>query len=332
MLKRSFFWGFLLVLLVAVSLFYGGWRQVQAWLYEPITVAEVKQLTIEPGSNMANIATQLEAIGVTPNALALQYYSRYYGFDEQVKAGEYTFVGEVDAPSIMSKLVSGDVQSYSFTVPEGHTYAQFVEILMGHPVMKNKPEPQFSTWGQSSGYDSPEGLLFPSTYMFTRSQLPAEVVNQAWERQRSMLRKLWSDRAANLPYKSSYEALIMASIIEKETGLASERTLISGVFVRRLNKGMRLQTDPTVIYGLGDQFDGNITRKHLRQKTPYNTYVINGLPPTPIALPGEDAIHAALHPAAGKALYFVAKGDGSHAFSASLAQHQANVRKYQLQQ
>ena len=330
MFKRPVIWGFILTLLVVSSLYYGLWRQVQAWLFESVTLTEVQHLTISPGSNMASIANQLQAMGLTKNALALRYYSRFNGYDQRIKAGEYAFVGDVTAASILTKLVTGDVLSYSITVPEGHTYAQFNQILMQHAAMGGKPEPVFAEWGADSGFTSPEGLLFPSTYVFTRKQTPTQVVQQAWRRQEALLAELWPHRAQNLPYKSPYEALIMASIIEKETGLASEREAISGVFVRRLQKGMRLQTDPTVIYGIGDAFDGNLTRAHLREKTPYNTYVIYGLPPTPIALPGRDAIYAALHPADGDALYFVSRGDGSHAFSATLAQHQAYVRKYQL--
>jgi len=332
MLKKSFIWGFTLLLLVTLSLGYGAWRQVQEWLFEPQVLSEVKHLTIKPGAGMAGISLQLESIGVAPNALALRYYSRFYGYDEQIKAGEYAFTGQVTAPSILAKLVAGDVQSYSVTVPEGYTYAQFIDILMQHPAMQDQAAPNFSVWGKASNFAAAEGLLFPSTYVFTRSQTPTQVVVQAWQRQTQILAQEWSQRADNLPYQSPYEALIMASIIEKETGLASERDKISGVFVRRLQKGMKLQTDPTVIYGIGDQFDGNITRQHLREATPYNTYVIRGLPPTPIALPGLDSIRAALHPASGDALYFVARGDGSSAFSATLGQHQAYVRQYQLKQ
>lgn len=330
MFKKPVIWGFILILLVVGSLSYGLLRQLQDWLFEPVSLTEVQHLTISPGSNMVSIANQLQAMGLTKNALALRYYSRFSGYDQRIKAGEYAFVGDVTAPSILSKLVAGDVLSYSITVPEGHTYAQFTQILMQHSAMRGKPEPVFTEWGKESGFTSPEGLLFPSTYVFTHKQTPIQVVQQAWRRQEAILAELWPKRAQNLPYKSPYEALIMASIIEKETGLASERETISGVFVRRLQKGMRLQTDPTVIYGVGEAFNGNLTRAHLREKTPYNTYVIYGLPPTPIALPGREAIYAALHPAAGDALYFVSRGDGSHAFSATLAQHQAYVRKYQL--
>ncbi len=318
------------MLLIVISLGYGAIRQLQAWLFAPIEVEQATFITIAPGSSMPAIARQLEAAGLIANATVLQYYARYKGADEKLQAGEYQFVGELHADEILNKLVAGNVVTYSVTVPEGFTYQAFIDRLMAHPMMQGKPEPEFASWGKGSGYQHPEGLLMPSTYLFSRQQSPSEVVEQAWQRQQRVLAKLWPNRDTSVPYKTPYEALIMASIIEKETGLASERQAIAGVFVRRLHKGMRLQTDPTVIYGIGADFDGNITRKHLRQKTPYNTYVIHGLPPTPIALPGEDAIYAALHPAAGDALYFVAKGDGSHAFSASLSQHQAYVRQYQL--
>lgn len=320
----------MLVLLIVASLGYGALRQIQAWLFDPVQVHDPLVITIEPGSSMQRIALQLEQAGLTPNATILRYYARYQGADQKLQAGEYLFSGTLDADAILAKLVAGSVVTYSITVPEGFTYQAFIDRLMAHPMMEGKQAPEFEQWGADSGYDHPEGLLMPSTYIFSRQQSPQDVILQAWRRQQEVLQRLWPDRAPNLPYQTPYEALIMASIIEKETGLASEREAISGVFVRRLLKGMRLQTDPTVIYGIGPSFDGNITRKHLRQKTPYNTYVIHGLPPTPIALPGEAAIYAALHPAAGNALYFVSKGDGSHAFSATLSQHQAYVRQYQL--
>lgn len=330
MLRNSFIWGLILSLLIAVSLAYGAWRQLQAWLFEPVNITQDIIISVAPGSSMQRIAMQLQQAGLTPNASALAYYARFKGADQKLQAGEYLFSGQLDADALLAKLVAGSVVTYSITVPEGFTYDMFVERLMAHPMMQGKAKPEFSNWAAASDYTHPEGLLMPSTYLFSRQQTPQQVVQQAFARQQQVLDKLWPDRAPDLPYQTPYEALIMASIIEKETGLASEREAIAGVFVRRLQKGMRLQTDPTVIYGIGASFDGNITRKHLRQKTPYNTYVIYGLPPTPIALPGEDAIYAALHPAQGDALYFVAKGDGSHAFSATLSQHQAYVRQYQL--
>ena len=182
----------------------------------------------------------------------------------------------------------------------------------------------------SSEYQSLEGMFFPSTYFYSTQSSDLDILKRAYDTMQSVLDAHWQRRQPDLPYENPYEALIMASIIEKETGQAAERKQIAGVFVRRLQKGMKLQTDPTVIYGLGEAFDGNLRRKDLRTDTPYNTYTRSGLPPTPIAMPGEASIEAALHPADGKALYFVAKGNGWHAFSATLREHNAAVRKYQL--
>ncbi len=176
----------------------------------------------------------------------------------------------------------------------------------------------------------PEGRFFPDTYLFTSSETDLDLLRRAFERMEEVLAAEWQAKAENLPYDSPYDALIMASIVERETGAVHEREEVAGVFVRRLEKGMRLQTDPTVIYGMGEKYQGRITRKDLRTHTDYNTYRIDGLPPTPIALPGREAIHAALNPAEGDTLYFVARGDGTHKFSKTLAEHQKAVRAFQL--
>ncbi len=178
--------------------------------------------------------------------------------------------------------------------------------------------------------NSLEGWFFPDTYQYTVDMSDADILKAAHRKMQLILDEEWQQRDQNLPYKNAYEALIMASIVEKETGAAEERPAIAGIFVRRLQKGMKLQTDPTVIYGLGDAYKGNLTRKHLLEDTPYNTYTRTGLPPTPIALPGREAIHAAMHPQQGDSLFFVGKGDGHHYFSATLAEHEKAVRQYQL--
>ena len=327
---KGFFLGLIVLALVTISLGYGALRQVQDWLWQPVVIDEPIKLHIKSGTGMIQVAVQLQQAGLTPNAHALRYYARYTNQDKSIKAGEYQFSGSVTADTILDKLVAGDVQQYTVTIPEGLTTQGFLDILAAHPMFMDKPVPTFEQWRVDTEHQHLEGLLFPSTYTFTSTDDPLAIVQQALQQQQALLNQLWQERKPDLPYKTPYEALIMASIIEKETALLSEMPTIAGVFVRRLEKGMRLQTDPTVIYGLGDAFDGNLTRQHLRQKTAYNTYVIKGLPPTPISLAGENALRAAFNPADGNEIFFVAKGDGSHAFSSTYKQHRANIKKYQL--
>ncbi len=322
--------GLLLILTLVIT-----WllvEQVQKWLFTSQNLLEPIVFEVKPGRSFSQISNDLEQSGIIPQASPLIWYASWKGFDHRIHAGEYLFQGPLTAQQVLQKMVTGEVRNYRLTIPEGWTYAQFTKALQEHPVMGRKPIPEAGLLLRSLGSQQqhPEGLFFPSTYYFSNQNTPESVLIQAYQRQQFELSVAWSKRSANLPYKSPYQALIMASIIEKETGLASEQATIAGVFVRRLQKGMRLQADPTVIYGLGANFDGNLTRNHLRSINPYNTYSHIGLPPTPIALPGASALHAALHPAAGDSLYFVAKGDGSHAFSAILAEHRRAVRKYQL--
>jgi UPF0755 protein len=225
------------------------------------------------------------------------------------------------------------VIQYPLTLVEGRTFRQALAVIASDPVLVADigaltDEEIIARIGHPGVH--PEGRLFPDTYLFPRGMGALDLVKRAYGRMEAVLAEEWDKRAPGLPFKDPYEALILASIVEKETGLAAERPEIAGVFVRRMQKGMRLQTDPTVIYGLGAAFDGNLRRVDLTTDTPYNTYTRGGLPPTPIALPGREAIHAVLHPAAGDSLYFVAKGDGSHAFSATLDEHNRAVRRYQL--
>ncbi|MDC9719585.1 MAG: endolytic transglycosylase MltG [Gammaproteobacteria bacterium] len=332
MLKQVWFWVLMASILVIALFTYGAIRQVQVWLYEPIPVTEPTLVTIAVGSNLGSVSHSLYKAGVIAHAQSFKYYAKWRQLDRHIKAGEYQFKGSINSVEVLAQLVSGKVLEYQLTVPEGLTYNDFVALLSQHPAMQGKPVPKAKQWLRQlhSRQDHPEGLLFPSTYRFARHNLPLDIIEQAHLKQLQVLQSEWATRAENLPYKTPYEALILASIIEKETGLPTERGTIAGVFVRRLQKGMKLQTDPSVIYGMGTGFNGNIRRSDLMADTPYNTYVHKGLPPTPIALPGRAAIHAALHPEQGFSLFFVAKGDGSHVFADTYSQHQANVRQYQL--
>ena len=332
MLKKAWFWSLIIGVLIASLLTYGAVRQIQVWLYEPIPISEPTLVTVSPGAGLGSISNKLFKAGVIAHADSFKYYAKWLQLDRLIKAGEYQFSGSLNSVEVLAQLVTGKVLEYQFTVPEGLRYNDFITLLSQHPAMQGKPVPEAIEWLASmrSRWQHPEGLLFPSTYRFARHNVPADIIQQAHLKQLQVLQSAWADRADDLPYKTPYEALIMASIIEKETGLASERATIAGVFVRRLQKGMKLQTDPTVIYGMGANFKGNIRGSDLTRDTPYNTYVHRGLPPTPIALPGSAAIHAALHPEDGLSLFFVARGDGSHAFAETYPQHQANVRKYQL--
>jgi UPF0755 protein len=252
----------------------------------------------------------------------------------QIQAGDY-WITSLDTPkTLVKKFVQGEIAQHRITFPEGWSFKQWLSKL--------GQIPQFSSITHmtetelldqiSSDIKHPEGWFFPDTYNYTKNDSVFSLLKQAHSRMRAELNGAWVSRSSNLPYTSAYEALIMASIIEKETGKADERTEIAGVFVRRLQQGMRLQTDPTVIYGMGDRYKGNIRGSDLRNFTPYNTYRINGLPPTPIAMPGLASIEAALHPKAGSSLYFVARGDGSHQFSDTISEHNKAVRKFQIEQ
>jgi UPF0755 protein len=314
MIKKAWSWVLIVSILMIFLLTYGAIRQVQVWLYEPLPLSEPTLVTITAGSGLGTISNKLYNAGVISHADSFKYYAKWRQLDRYIKAGEYQFSGSINSVEVLAQLVSGKVLEYQFTVPEGLRYKDFVTLLSNHPAMQGKPVPEAEEWLTSmhSRWKHPEGLLFPSTYRFAKHNLPIDIIKQAHLKQVQVLQTAWAQRGDDLPYETPYEALIMASIIEKETGLASERATIAGVFVRRLQKGMKLQTDPTVIYGMGDNFKGNIRRSDLITDTPYNTYVHRGLPPTPIALPGLAAINAALHPEDGLSLFFVSRGDGSH--------------------
>ena len=255
------------------------------------------------------------------------------GVETRVRAGEYEIKVEMTPEELLEKFIQGSAIQYSLTVIEGWSFRQMLAAIADDPVIEytlgdKTDEEIMGLLGYPDQH--PEGLFFPDTYRFPKGTSDVDFLRRAYQVMQKHLTREWNQRASGLPLASSYDALILASIIEKETGAGFERPLISGVFIQRLKKNMRLQTDPTIIYGLGENFDGDIRFRDLKKDTPYNTYLHAGLTPTPIALPGLEAIRAALHPTKTEALYFVSKGDGTHHFSATLEEHNAAVKRYQL--
>lgn len=324
-----------LTLLFSIALA-AGIYEYNRFFSTPLNIDEKGSVfTVKSGSNLQKVSKALKQRGLSEfHPYYLHIYGRAMSKSHLIKAGEYLILPNTTLPELLEQLIDGQVIQYPLTIVEGLSSQQLIDLISNdtrliatlentklNAVMAeiNKPE------------NHGEGEFLPETYYFTAGVTDKEILNRASYAMTVYLEKAWQNKAEKLPYKTSYEALIMASIIEKETGIAEERAEIAGVFVRRLNKGMRLQTDPTVIYGMGDKYKGNIRRKDLRTDTPYNTYTRHGLPPTPIALPSKESIDAALHPADGKSLYFVATGsEGRHAFSNTLAAHNKAVRKYQL--
>jgi len=291
------------------------------------------QFEVTTGDSLRTVTDRLHAQGVLSYPLLSRLYGRWTGLDEQIKRGEYALQPGTTARALLQQLYEGKVIQYQVTLPEGITLARALEILAHTPNLQaditGPDDPRIIK--MIAPHQVAEGLIFPESYYFAAGSSDWSLVQRAHRDMMITLQREWQQRAPGLPYETPYEALIMASIIERETGLPEERRQIAGVFVRRLLAGMRLQTDPTVIYGLGPDFDGNLRRRHLRDESNrYNTYRHGGLPPSPIALPGLASIQAALHPEQGDTLYFVARGDGGHIFSKTLAEHEAAVRKYQL--
>ncbi len=310
-----------------------GWFYFQSWLKTPLNIdSQGYRYELKQGQSLSHLANDLGAQNILDYPRLLRLYARFTDTNK-VHAGEYLFAPGTTPETLLEKLKKGDVVLYQVTFVEGWTFKQALAALEKNPsvrhdlVGKSEAE-QVALLGLPISH--PEGWFFPDTYSFSRNTSDVEILQKSYRKMESLLNAEWEKRPANLPYKNAYEALIMASIIERETGHHSERDQIAGVFVRRLQQGMKLQTDPTVIYGMGDNYQGRITRKNLEEATSYNTYVIEGLPPTPIALPSAASIKAALNPAAGNALYFVAKGDGTSEFSATLDAHNQAVRRYQL--
>lgn len=306
---------------------------MQLVLNSPLQNNRAMDFTIEPGMSLQSISTRLREMGLIKQPYYLVIEARRTRKDGKLKAGEYVISPGTTPRQLLDQFVIGKVKQYGLTIIEGWTFAQLMETIGNNTILTHTLNAADNSSVMSAlGYPelSPEGQFFPDTYYFPRGTTDLDFLQRANHAQQEILAQEWEQRAENLPYKTPYEALIMASLVEKETGLTEERAEIAGVFVRRLQKGMKLQTDPTVIYAMGKNFDGNLRRQDLTIDSPYNTYVYTGLPPTPIALPGRDAIHAALHPADNNTLYFVARGDGSHHFSETLNEHNKAVARYQL--
>ncbi len=326
----------LLAVLFALFLLIVGAAAYHAdrYLESPLSVPEAGVLFEVPaGSSFAAIAASLERQGIARHARLLRLYARWTGQAAKVHAGEYFIEAGTTPRGLLDKFTSGAVVLHAFTIVEGWNHRELLAALQAHPQVVTRMGAAdwrglLAELGATA--TSPEGLFLPETYRFPRGTADRSLLAEAYRQMQSTLEDEWAARSADTPLRTPYEALILASIIEKETARVDERERIAGVFVRRLERNMRLQTDPTVIYGLGVSFDGNLTRRHLQTDTPYNTYTRAGLPPTPIAMPGRAAIHAALHPADGAELYFVATGlgDGSHRFSATVEEHERAVQAY----
>lgn len=320
--------GLIAVLLCALGASIVGWRYLNTAMPIPAGGAS---LEVTPGTPLAAVTRGLAGRALLEHPSWLTAYARLRGTATRIHAGEYRLAFGTTPGALLDQLVAGRVQLHQFTIVEGWRFEEALDALRVHPAVVASdwsPEEIMEQLGRAELHW--EGQFLPDTYSFPRGTTDVEVLKWAHEALNERLEGAWEARSPGLILDGAYEALTLASIIEKETALASERRLISGVFHRRLERGMRLQTDPTVIYGLGERFDGNLRRADLNRDTPYNTYTRTGLPPTPIALPSEAAIEAAVEPDPGDALYFVATGEpnGSHHFSATLEEHNEAVARY----
>lgn len=317
--------------LIVLGMSAAGWE-----LYFANTPVHLPQspyeFTLKYGSSLRTIARQFSAEGLIPEPWSFIVLAKTLGKEGDIKAGNYQLDREITPFQLVQKITRGDVSQSEIVFIEGWNFSQMRKALDEHPAIKH------DTAGLSdreilnrlgAQEDSTEGLFFPDTYYFSNGMSDLSVLKRANQIMGQRLADAWRERGPNLPYSTPYEALIMASIVEKETGRSVERPMIAAVFINRLRIGMRLQTDPTVIYGLGETFDGNLHKRDLTTDNAYNTYTRSGLPPGPIAMPGWASIHAALHPGSTSALYFVSRGDGTHQFSRDLAEHNQAVARYQ---
>jgi UPF0755 protein len=317
--------------LVAVMVLLG---QYQDFRTAPLAVSEPGLVYEVPaGTSLKQLAYDLQRRGITAHPHYLMWLGRELDLAHRLQAGEYQLTPGMTPENLLRKLATGEVIQHAITLIEGQTFKEMFALIRGrNDLVHTLDGVDTGELMKRLGHEgeNPEGRFLPDTYHFPQGTTDLAFLQRAYAAMERFLSESWAGRDRGLPLATPYEALTLASIVEKETGLAEERPIIAGVFIRRLQKGMRLQTDPTVIYGLGPRFDGNLRAADLRGDTPYNTYTRDGLPPTPIAMPGAAAIRAVLHPDTGDALYFVAKGNGSHYFSRTLKEHESAVQKYQL--
>ena len=310
--------------LASAYLYWSGHRQLKL---------TQQTMTIEKGSSVGRIARRLVSEQALIEPYTMIIWSYLTKSTAHIKPGEYQLDKDTSIHQLLALLVGGKTIHYPVTFIEGWTFKQILNELSIHEKIDHQLKGLSTVQSLKMldiGIDHYEGQFFPDTYLFDNGTSDISLLKKAYQHMQEQSKKTWQGRDQGLKLKNRHEALVLASIIEKETGLTSERRLISSVFHNRINKGMKLQTDPTVIYGLGENFDGNLKRKHLKQDTPYNTYFHYGLPPTPIAMPGYDSLYAAVHPEKSDAVYFVSRGDGSHQFSRTLNEHNQAVVKYQL--
>jgi len=325
----------LLVLLIVLGLGMAGfvYIQYQRFSYTPVSLPQDPYIfTVTEGMSLRQLATHLHAQGIIDHPRFFIALGRRLNAARQLKVGEYTLTRDLTPRTLLGLMTDGKVLQYALTLIEGQTFDEMLARIAAHPTLQHSlagldTDAIMKRLGHPGKH--PEGRFLADTYHFPRGTTDLVFLQRAWNAMESYLHEAWEGRDRDLPLASPYEALILASIVEKETGMPEERAQIAGVFVRRLQRGMKLQTDPTVIYGMGERFDGNLRRTDLMRDTPYNTYTRNGLPPTPIAMPGRAAIDAVMHPAGGDSLYFVAKGGGGHYFSSTLVEHNLAVDKFQ---
>jgi len=333
-LLKKFFLSLLVLILISAGVAAWVWHQYETYMKSPIGIDNpIPSYIVERGRSFNGLLNDLEEQGVITQPVYLKVYARLHKLGNKIKAGEYYIAPSLTPLELLEKFVVGDSVQHSFTIVEGHTFQQLKQAFAKNDVLvqtlADKSDTEILDLIGAREVHL-EGIFLAETYQLVRGTSDLDLLKRSYKALEAELTKAWEGKAKKLPYQSPYEALIMASIVEKETAVPAERPKIAGVFIKRMRIGMRLQTDPTVIYGMGDSYNGNIRRKDLRKPTPYNTYTIDGLPPTPIAMVGRDAIEAALNPDVGRALYFVARGDGSHYFSSSLKEHNRAVRDYQL--